>query len=121
MNQVDINVSHFKKPNALKIKNVIQIKNVIERNGRFRVVTSSRAPGTDLTKIKGNEEKTNIDIYADIKLGSDGLSSLLEKAQHAGRAAWLLYRVGQRGGVTVTDKQGGRVYGTRLDQGGWFS
>lgn len=61
----------------------------------------SRAPGTDLTKVKGNEGKTNIDIHTDIKLGSGGLSSWLEKPQHAGRAAWLLYRVGQRGGVTV--------------------
>lgn len=96
MNQVDINVSHFKKPNAQHFSLKMLLREMVD----FRLFYS-RAPGTDLTKVKGNEEKTNIDIYTDRKLGSGGLSSWLEKPQHPGRAAWLLYRVGQRGGVTV--------------------
>lgn len=66
------------------------------------------------------------------KLGSGGLSSLLEKPQHSGSSECLLCRVDQRGecyciqlnkksGVINTDKRGGRVYGGHLDQVGLVS
>lgn len=60
----------------------------------------------NLTEVgrEGKGEKTNTDI--DRKLGSGGLSCLMEKTQYPRSLACLLYRVNREVGLLNTRRQG---------------